>query len=334
MISRFSPTDAAAGRADVIPFHSRRHPDGTRRPIIEAVETRYVAAGRRGTAAGYAAALFLLMKPGIVAAVLLAGFTGMVLAQRGWPDAGTGLVCLAVLFLAAAGSAMINSLLDAPLDARMARLRTRVTALERAGRKRVLALALAAIVVALALALRCLNLTALILTLTAVLTYTLLYTLGLKRRSPWGVVAGGIPGALPVLIGYAATARPLGIDGLILFMVLLLWQPPHFWALALHHRDDYRAAGVPILPLTHGENRTRFIMFAFVALLLPASLSLSIWGNRSPLFAAVALVLWGLFVAALALATVHQRRYDQAFRSSILYLTALLIAVIMDACRG
>jgi protoheme IX farnesyltransferase len=274
------------------------------------------------------------MKPGIVSAVLLTGFAGMVLAQRGWPDPGTALVCLTSLFLAAAGSALLNVLLDLPLDARMARLRRRVAALETVGRKRVLTMALIAIAVALTLAFHCLNLLTFLLTLAAVLFYTLLYTLHLKRRSPWGAVTGGIPGALPVLIGYAATVHPLDLDGLILFMVMLLWQPPHFWALALHHTDDYRAAGIPVLPVTHGEDRTRFLIFVFAALLLPASLSLSLWGDRSFPFAGAALLLWGLFIVSLVHTTVRRQRYDQAFRCSILYLAALLISVITSVCGG
>ncbi len=274
------------------------------------------------------------MKPGIVAAVLLAGFTGMVLAQRGGPDAGTALLALTVLFLAAAGSAMINSLLDAPLDARMARLQTRVAALETAGRKRCLALALAAIIAALALAFRYLPPTAFLLTLAAVLSYTLLYTLGLKRRSPWGAVPGALPGALPVLIGYGATAHPIGRDGLILFAVMLLWQPPHFWALALHHRDDYRAAGIPVMPLVHGAPLTRRLIVGFSLLLLPASLALTAAGGLSGRFAAAALGLWVLYLADLCCVSLPRRRYDRAFAASILYLTLLLLTVIMDAGRG
>ncbi|HLO26969.1 MAG TPA: protoheme IX farnesyltransferase, partial [Geobacteraceae bacterium] len=215
-----------------------------------------VAHGAAPGGANRVFALVRLAKPGIVAAVLLAGFTGMVLAQKGWPDGKTGRICLVCLFLSAAGSAMINGLLDAPLDLRMVRLRKRVAALETVGRNQVMVVALAGIAAALILSLRCLGTLAFSLILTAVLAYTLLYTLRLKRRSPWGAIPGGIPGALPVLIGYAATAHTLRLDGIILFIVMLLWQPPHFWALALEYQQDYASAGVPVLPATHGERYT------------------------------------------------------------------------------
>jgi protoheme IX farnesyltransferase len=272
------------------------------------------------------------MKPGIVAAVLLSGFTGMVLAQRHWPDAGTGLICLATLFLAAAGSAMINGVLDLPLDARMERLRGRVAALEAAGRKRVTVTALAAIMIALALALRYLNLLAFTLTLAAVLSYSLLYTLRLKRRSPWGAVPGGIPGALPVLIGYAATSHALGLDAIILFVVMLLWQPPHFWALALAYRRDYAAAGVPVLPVVHGERFTKLLVFIYATALIPASLSLRLFGYCTVWYAGAALACGVAFLAACYFALIRTNRYAAAFSASILYLLLLLAAILCDIC--
>jgi len=272
------------------------------------------------------------MKPGIVAAVLLAGFTGMVLAERGWPDPSTALICLACLSLAAAGSAMLNCLLEAPLDIRMARLQTRVAALEKAGRGRVLTCALIGICASEALAIRYLNPLTLLLILAAVLTYTLLYTVGCKRRSPWGTVIGAIPGALPVLIGYAAVGRSLGTDGIILFTIVFLWQPPHFWALALEYRHDYRASGLPVLPVTHGETFTKKLILSHAMALLPASLALRLFGFCSAWYAAFALVSGLAFPAALYYLIVRRGRFVMAFSASILYLTLLLLAIVADIC--
>ena len=289
----------------------------------------------QSTASGGADRVFALgrlAKPGIVAAVLMAGFTGMVLAQRGWPDGRTGLICLICLFLSAAGSAMINGLLDAPLDLRMVRLRKRVAALETAGRRQVLALALTGIAIALVLALSCLGLLAFSLILAAVLSYTLLYTLRLKRRSPWGAIPGGIPGALPVLIGYAAAAHTLRLDGIILFAVILLWQPPHFWALALEYRHDYAAAGVPVLPATHGERYTRLLACVYATALLPASLALWLFGFCSPWYAGAALTCGSAFLAACYLFLGRARRFSLVFSASILYLILLFATVVGDIC--
>jgi protoheme IX farnesyltransferase len=272
------------------------------------------------------------MKPGIVAAVLLASFTGMVLGGRGWPDATICLFCLLSLFLAAAGSAMINCVLDAQADRRMARLQARVAALEKAGRGRVLATALIGIAASLALAIRYLDPLTSILILAAVLTYTLLYTLRFKRRSPWGTVTGGIPGALPVLIGCAATTHSIGFDSLILFTVMLLWQPPHFWSLALEYRRDYRAAGLPVLAVTHGEGYTKLLIFIYATALLPTSLSLWMFGFCSVLYAGAALASGLAFLAACWFLICRSRRFVMAFSASILYLMFLFAAIVGDIC--
>ncbi len=272
------------------------------------------------------------MKPGIQAAVLLAGFAGMVLAQRGWPEISSCLACLASLFLAAAGSAMINGLLDAEPDRHMVRLKGRVTALEKAGPGRVLTVALAGIAASSLLAIHYLNPLTLTLILAAVLSYGLLYTLCLKRRSPWGAVLGGIPGALPVLVGYAAVANCVRIDGIILFAVMLLWQPSHFWALALENNDDYRAASMPVLPVTHGKRFTAVFTLIFAASLIPASLLLWSTGFCSGKYAWAALIAGAAFLASCYLFIVRKERFALAFNASIIYLTLLFAAIIGDIC--
>ncbi len=227
---------------------------------------------------------------------------------------------------------MLNGVLDAPLDLRMARLQKRVAALETAGRTRVTALALAGIGTALFLSLRSLGNLASFLILAAVLSYTLLYTLRLKRHSPWGAVPGGISGALPVLIGYAAVAHTVRLDGVILFAVMLLWQPPHFWALALEYRRDYAAAGVPVLSVAHGENCTRLLIFVYATALVPASLSLWLFGFCSSWYAGAALACGAAFLTACYLFLVRTRRCAVAFSASIIYLMLLLFAIIGDIC--
>lgn len=283
-------------------------------------------------AANRCLALVRLAKPGIVASVLLAGFAGMVLAARGWPDARTALLTLSALFLAAAGSALVNGILDAPLDIRMKRLRNRTAALERAGFRPVLATALAGIAAALVIALQGLNSRVFLLVLAAVVSYTLVYTLFLKRRSPWGALPGGIPGALPVLIGYAAVNPVIGADAVILFSVMLLWQPPHFWALALACRSDYAAAGIPVLPELRGTHYTVLLYFVYTASLLPASLALWLYGFCSGWYAGTALLVWIAFIAVSCSFLIKADRYLPAFCASICYMVVLLLAVIGDIC--
>lgn len=300
------------------------------RHAIEAVGTKYVPACRTGNPGNLALDLVRLAKPGIVVAVLLAGFAGMALATRGFPGARTASLCLVTLLLAAAGAAMLNGYLDAPLDRRMVRLEGRVNALARVGATRLLVVALACIAAALLLALAGLNTLTFLLVLAAVISYSIIYTLHLKRRSPWGAVPGGIPGALPVLIGQAAATGTIDPGGVLLFAVLFLWQPPHFWLLALRYQDDYRNAGVPVLPVARGERYATVLVLLHAAALLPATLALSAIGRCSPFFSLAAGALWLYFLAACWRDGMRARRFERAFHASIVYLALLLATVILD----
>ena len=276
----------------------------------------------------------LLVKPGIVAAVTLAGFAGMVLARRGFPDPGTVLLTLACILAGAGGSAALNTVLDAGMDEKMPRLSRRAAALRSLGRGKVAAGALAAIAASLLLSALYLNATACLLLAAAAVGYAFLYTLVWKRRSPYGTIPGAVPGALPVLIGYAAVNPRLGMDGVILFLFLVLWQPPHFWALALRHREEYRAAGVPVLPVAFGEPYTKVLIFLYAAALLPLSLSLWALGYLSSRFGWAALLLGTGFLAVFYRDTVTTKRYGRAFGASIVYLTLLMLALLADLLAG
>jgi protoheme IX farnesyltransferase len=283
-------------------------------------------------ARGLIASAMLLSKPGILALAALAGFTGMVMAAGGLPDGRMSVLCMLCLLMAAAGSAMINGVLDAPIDTRMQRVQARVEALEELGRSRVLFIAAGLVGISVFISFACLNALTAFLILTAALSYIFLYTLWLKRRSPFGVVPGGIPGALPVLIGYAAVAHTVRPDGLILFFVILLWQPPHFWTLALKYREDYLAAGVPVMPVAMGEPYTKASIFLYVTALLPVSLSLGFFGFCSIWCAGYVLLLGLLYVAACYSDIIRRPRFGRAFGASIWYLALLLLGLITDIC--
>ena len=272
----------------------------------------------------------LLVKPGIVAAVTLAGLSGMVLAGRGVPEPGKALLTLACILAAAGGSAALNTVLDAGIDGKMPRLARRSAALRALGRGNVAAAAGTAIAASLLLSARFINATTSLLLAAAVAGYTVLYTLVWKRRSPYGTIPGAIPGALPVLIGYASVNPRLGADGVLLFLILVLWQPPHFWALALRHQAEYRAAGVPVLPVAFGEPYTKVLIFLYAAALLPLSLALWALGFLSWRFGWAAFLLGAGFLAVFYRDTVANRRFGRAFASSIVYLTLLFLALLVD----
>jgi len=284
---------------------------------------RKPVAGRLGPAV-------LIAKPGIAAGVAVAGLAGMVLAAGGIPSPQFLLPGLGRILLAASGSAILNGIFDAPMDARMPRLAERVAALRQVGKVRALGISLSLVAGGLFLAYRYLNGISALLVLAAVLSYSLLYTLLLKRRSPYGTIPGGIPGALPVLIGYSAVSGRIGPDGWILFLVMLLWQPPHFWALALKYREQYRAAEVPALPAVHGEAYTRVLIFLYAVALLPMSLALWAFGYCSGYYAAAAFLLWAGFLLSSYRNAVASRRYGRAFGASIVYLMLLLFALVGD----
>ena len=286
----------------------------------------------RGTLWGACGAFFILVKPGIVAAVTLSGLAGMVLAGKGLPDPRTALFCLGSLFLMAAGSALVNSVLDDRMDRRMARLALRSAALRRVGAGPALLGAAALSCAALALAWAKLNLEVVGLLSAASLSYALCYTLFLKPYTHWAAVLGGLPGALPVLVGSAALRYPPDGASLTLFMILLIWQPPHFWLLSLSHLEEYRIAGVPVLPLKKGDRCTKMCICLCALALLPASLALWFCGPCSRGYALCALALGVAFLLACR-HYLNNGGYRTLFRGSILYLVSLLTIIIVDLGR-
>jgi protoheme IX farnesyltransferase len=276
--------------------------------------------------------ILLLCRPGILALVALAGVSGMVLAAGAMPGAEVFAPAMFCLLLSAAGSAVINSVLDYPLDLKMSRLQARVEALRCVGRIRAALLGSAMIIVSLAIASIRLNSLSVFLIFSAALTYTIPYTLWLKRCSPFGAIPGSIPGALPVLIGYAAVAGELNPGALLLFLIVFLWQPPHFWIFALKHRGDYLDSGVPVLSAVMGEATTRRFILAHSAALLPASTALGIFSSFSTWYMGAAVLSWLMFMAACYLFVVRRPLLDLAFKATILYLFFIFLAIIGEIC--
>lgn len=279
----------------------------------------------------FSAALLLLSKPGIVLAEGAAGLAGMLLASRGLdlPPA-TAFWCLISMILAASGAAMINSILDAETDRRMPRLAPRSRALAAAGRLHVLIVAMFLMGGAFLLAALLLNLLTMLLLAAACASYLLLYTGWLKRRSPWGVLAGAIPGALPPLIGAAAVAGSVAALPLLLGVVIFIWQLPHFWFLALEYSDQYRKAGIPVLPVTHGVGVTRKLTLLSSAALLPVTLSFNLFGYFSPGFN-FALSLAGILFPLLCCRCLRRAaEYRRGFGVSLAYLAMVFAAIITE----
>lgn len=277
-----------------------------------------------------AGALLKLAKPGIVLAEVMAGLAGMLLAAPG-PVVVTA-ICptLLAIALAAGGAAMLNGILDAAADRQMPRLAARCRALAAVGPSRVLAIALFLIGSGLALAALTSPPLALLLLVAACLSYLWLYTAWLKRRSPWGVLAGGIPGALPPLIGAAAVSGTLAAPPLLLAFIIFIWQLPHFWLLALDCRDQYAQAGIPVLPLTHGESLTKALTLTAALLLLPVTLALGRFGALSFAYLAVAGGAGVIFPLFCARCLYQTHAYRQGFIASLAYLLIVIAAICVE----
>ena len=278
------------------------------------------------------AAFLLLSKPGIVVAEGVAGLAGMLLASRGLPlSPTTSCWCLLSLIMAASSAAMINSILDAETDRKMPRLASRSLALATAGRLHVLTIALLLMGGAFLLATRFLNLLTLLLLAAACVSYLFLYTGWLKRCSPWGVLAGAVPGALPPLIGAAAVTGKVAVLPLLLGAVIFIWQLPHFWFLALEYSDQYRQAGIPVLPVTHNTGLTKKLTLLSAVALLPATLAFNLPGPFSPGFN-IAISLAGILFPLLCYRCLWKAAdYRKGFGVSLAYLAILFAAIIAEA---
>ena len=272
----------------------------------------------------------ILSKPGIIVSVAFTGVAGMVVAARSLPPAETVFLCALSLLLSAAGAAILNNLLDKKIDSKMSRLDKRVEALKTLGDANAWALSLAMMAAALLVSLLCFNLLNAALILAAILSYTLLYTLFLKRTSPFGTVLGGLPGALPVLVGYTAVGPEIRFDGIVVFVFMMLWQPPHFWVLAQKYRNDYERAGVQVLPVAFGTKYTNMLILIYSLSLIPLTFVLWLIGTNTVYFAAFAAAA-GAYFNYLVIRSVREGGgYGKAFSASIVYMLLIMVGIVVD----
>ena len=273
-----------------------------------------------------------LAKPRVVSLIVFCAVIGMFLAVPGLPNATVVFAATVGIALVAGAAAAINCLVEQKIDAKMQRTRARpLPAGELTSRQTLLFASLVGGIGLLILG-RWVNALTMWLTLATFVGYAVIYTVLLKPATPQNIVIGGASGAMPPVLGWAAVTNEVAPEALILFLIIFVWTPPHFWSLALYRTADYARAGLPMLPVTHGSRYTRLMIvlytFALVAVtLLPYAIRMS-----GLLYLASALVLGGLFLAyAIALYT----RYSDAlarrtFAYSIAYLAALFSALLVD----
>ncbi len=277
----------------------------------------------------------LVTKPRIIELLLVTTVPAMVVAEGGWPSTWLVVATLLGGTLSAGSANALNNHLDRDIDRQMRRTSARPTATDEIAPNGALILGLVLGVLGFAWLTAFVNLVAAALATGAILFYVFVYTLGLKRRSSQGVVIGGIAGCVPVLTGWAAVTggdlsdpRPW-----LLFAIMLWWQPPHFWALAMKYREDYAAAGLPMLPVTHGnEEATRQILL-YSYLLLSVVLLYIAGAQAGWLFIVPAVLLttvWLLLAHELRRA-VDVRTAMRLFGFSTLWLALIFVAAAVDA---
>jgi len=296
------------------------------------VEARPATPARRGALAR-AGAYVELTKPRIVMLITMTGVPALLMARRGFPDPATLWGTLAGIALAAASAASFNQYVDRDIDGLMRRTMRRPLPAGILPPSHALALGFVLAALAWIVLATFGNLLAAGLGMASIVYYAVVYTIWLKRRTPENIVIGGGAGASAPLIAWAAVTGSLGLPAVVLAAIVFLWTPPHFWALALYRRDDYQRAGIPMLPVTHGEPETRRRILLYTLVLLPVTLALAPLGVVGPVYLVPAVLLGAGFVfhAYKLIRLGTEAAAIQAFRFSILYLFLLFVALIVDA---
>ncbi|HEU4399185.1 MAG TPA: heme o synthase, partial [Actinomycetota bacterium] len=286
------------------------------------------ARGARESAAAY----FLLTKPRIVELLLVTTVPTMFIAERGIPSPWLVAATLFGGALSAASANVINCYLDRDIDALMRRTARRPLPAHRVAPVDALRFGLVLGVAGFAWLWATVNLLSAVLATAAILFYVFVYTLGLKRRSTQNIVIGGAAGAVPVLVGWAAVTGRVELPALVLFAIIFYWTPPHFWALALRYKDDYAAAGVPMLPVVRGAAETSTQILYYTVLLVTVTLLLYPAGRMGAIYLASAVALGAAFIwRALALRRdLSSKRAIRLFSFSNQYLALLFLAMALD----
>jgi protoheme IX farnesyltransferase len=279
---------------------------------------------------------YALTKPRVVQLIVFCAVIGMLLAVPGVPDWRVVLPATAGIWLVAAAAAAFNCVVEQRIDAKMARTAWRPTAKGELTNTQTLLFSAVLCAVGSALLYWLVNPLTMWLTFATFVGYAVIYTVVLKPLTPQNIVIGGASGAMPPVLGWAALRGEVGPEALMLCLIIFLWTPPHFWALALYRVEDYRKAGLPMLPVTHGNEFTRLQVLLYTFVLFAATLMPFIFGMSGVIYLASAVLLGAGFIGY---AWKLWRNYSDAlarstFRFSILHLSLLFAALLVDHYLG
>jgi heme o synthase len=273
-----------------------------------------------------------LTKPRVVALIVFTAIIGMFLAVPGWPPIVPAVLGGIGIWLAAGSAAAINHLIDQRIDRLMARTSHRPLATGALTPLQVLVFALVLGTASMLILLLWVNWLTAVLTFASLIGYAVIYTAYLKRATPQNIVIGGAAGAAPPVLGWAAVTGDVHPYALLLFLIIFVWTPPHFWALAIFRRDDYSRAQVPMLPVTHGVEYTRWHVLYYTVLLLVVTVLPWLTGMSGLFYLGGALVLGGVFLyyAFVLLNPPDELFAMKVFNYSIIYLMALFAFLLGD----
>jgi protoheme IX farnesyltransferase len=278
---------------------------------------------------------WLLLKPNVMSLVVFSAAAGLFLAPGALHPV---LMAVAILCIAAGAgaAAAINNSYDVDIDRLMVRTRLRPTATGRISPADALAFGITLAIFSVMMMGLAVNWLAAALLAGSIAFYVLVYTLWLKRRTPQNIVIGGAAGAFPPMIGWAAVTGEVGLPAVLMFLIIFMWTPPHFWALALYRTQDYARVGIPMLPVVAGEETTRRHMVAYTFVLVAITLLPWLLGDAGLLYGLAALGLGASFLTlTLRLWRDRSKRTaTRTFRFSIVYLFALLGALMVDKAVG
>jgi protoheme IX farnesyltransferase len=273
-----------------------------------------------------------LTKPRVTQLAVFCAIIGMFLATPGMVPWSVLIGGSIGIWLLAGAAFAVNCLVEQKLDAKMRRTAWRPSATGELGQKQIIVFALVIGVAGMVLLWNFANPLTMWATLITFVGYAIIYTLLLKPATPQNIVIGGLSGAMPPALGWAAVANDLPAEAWLLVLIIFTWTPPHFWALALYRREDYKQSGLPMLPVTHGERFTLLHILLYTLVLIAATILPFIYKMSGYFYLASALVLGGMFLAyAIAL----YRNYSddlakRTFRFSIIYLSLLFAALLID----
>lgn len=274
--------------------------------------------------------LWNLANPRLIFAILLSTFTSIVIASDGPPNIINTFKIIFIVLLSSVGAKYMNNLLDYSLDIEMKRTSKRKGNIDSVGKVRIWIIAIVISILSIILSYVWFSITVTILVILAILSYALWYTLYLKRKSPFGVILGGIPGSLPILISTYAVSPDQTLSGWLFATIMFFWQPPHFWVLSLKLKNQYANAEIPVFSIIYGKSLTKIFTYLYISVLPPLSWLLGHVNYYTTFYFSTTLLVGLSYLFVTFYLLEKKQQYGYAFMVSILYINLLMLLIWIE----